>query len=449
MREFLLRQQKRFKKRLEELRTKIKNNEVREEELETVEAEVDELTEDLQEVENQLANLNDDEGGEGEERDEDEQEEDEENDEEQEENEEEERSLSPEQRSNILNAIGEGLSTRGHKTTKTKEKEIRSAFANYIVGNIDDTEARALGLVSGNGAVTVPDFMAKEIITYAQEENFLRRLGTHVPTKENIKYPVLVKKAEAQGHKDERTNNEMPETDIEFDEIELSPTEFDALATVTKKLLARTGLPIEQIVMDELKKAYVRKEIQYMVHGNETNNVNDGALSKKAMGFTPTGEVDLTSGQSLYDALVEMKNTPVKEVRKKARWVLNTAALTAIEKMKTDDGFPLLRPLNQAEGGIKYTLLGYPVEDEDAIDTADPSVPVFYFGDFKHFHIQDVIGSLEVQKLVELFSRTNRVGFRIWNLLDAQLIYSPFEPPITSMRLLLLQVAADPVINHG
>ena len=26
-------------------------------------------------------------------------------------------------------------------------------------------------------------------------------------------------------------NNEMPETDIEFDEIELSPTEFDALAT--------------------------------------------------------------------------------------------------------------------------------------------------------------------------------------------------------------------------
>ncbi|MED2717012.1 phage major capsid protein, partial [Bacillus thuringiensis] len=44
--------------------------------------------------------------------------------------------------------------------------------------------------------------------------------------------------------------------------------------------------------------------------------------------------------------------------------------------------------------------------------------------------IQDVIGSLEVQKLVELFSRTNRVGFRIWNLLDAQLIHSPFEVPV-------------------
>ncbi|MGQ0421373.1 phage major capsid protein, partial [Bacillus sp. HC-Mk] len=183
----------------------------------------------------------------------------------------------------------------------------------------------------------------------------------------------------------ERTNNEMPETDIEFDEIELSPTEFDALATVTKKLLARTGLPIEQIVMDELKKAYVRKETQYMVNGDEANNINDGALAKKAVEFK-------TDEKNLYDALVKMKNTPVKEVRKKARWVLNTAALTKIETMKTDDGFPLLRPFNQAEGGIGYTLLGFPVEEEDAIDIPDsPDTPVFYFGDFSKFYIQDVI----------------------------------------------------------
>lgn len=438
-RKLLIALQKRNKKRLEELRDKLKKNEVREEDLEAVQTEVEELATEQQDIADTLANLPEDD--EPEDNPEDEPEDNPEDDDPEDEPEDEPNKrgaiITTEQRSAILGAIGDGLSTRGHKSAKGKEHEIRSAFANYIVGNIDDTEARALGLVSGNGAVTVPDFMSKEIITYAQEENFLRRLGSYVPTKENVKYPVLVKKAEAQGHKDERTNNEMPETDIEFDEIELEPTEFDALATVTKKLLARTGLPIEQIVMDELKKAYVRKEIQYMVHGDEVNNVNDGALSKKAVGFTPTGTVDLTSGQSLYDALVEMKNTPVKEVRKNARWVLNTAALTAIEKMKTDDGFPLLRPLDAPVDGCNYKLLGYLVEEEDAVDGADPSVPVFYFGDFKHFYIQDVIGSVEVQKLVELFSRTNRVGFRIWNLLDAQLIYSPFEPPIYKYEITL------------
>ena len=73
------------------------------------------------------------------------------------------------------------FSTKGHRANK--ETEIRSVFANYIVGNIDEKEARALGLVTGNGSVTIPDFLSKEIITYAQEENFLRRLGTGVKQK--------------------------------------------------------------------------------------------------------------------------------------------------------------------------------------------------------------------------------------------------------------------------
>lgn len=406
----------RTKSRLAELQGKVEKNEVRSEELAAVKAEVEQLTKEVQTISDELAKLEEEEKEDPDKKKED--------DPAAKENPDVKTELSEEQRSEIMAAIGTGLSTKGHKSTKNKKEETRSAFANYIVGNIDEKEARALGLVTGNGSVTIPDFLSKEIITYAQEENFLRRLGTGVKTKENIKYPVLVKKAEAQGHKNERTNNEIPETDIEFDEIELSPTEFDALATVTKKLLARTGLPIEQIVMDELKKAYVRKETQYMVNGDEANNINDGALAKKAVEFK-------TDEKNLYDALVKMKNTPVKEVRKKARWVLNTAALTKIETMKTDDGFPLLRPFNQAEGGIGYTLLGFPVEEEDAIDIAgEPDTPVFYFGDFSKFYIQDVIGSLEVQKLVELFSRTNRVGFRIWNLLDAQLIHSPFENPV-------------------
>ncbi|EMY5504752.1 phage major capsid protein [Bacillus wiedmannii] len=416
LKEILKASQARNKARLAELQGKVEKGEVRSEELAAVKAEVEELTEEAKTLADEIAKLEEEEKEDPDKK--------KDEDPAATENPDVKTELSEEQRSEIMAAIGTGLSTKGHKSTKNKKEETRSAFANYIVGNIDETEARALGLVTGNGSVTIPDFLSKEIITYAQEENFLRRLGTGVKTKENIKYPVLVKKAEAQGHKNERTNNEIPETDIEFDEIELSPTEFDALATVTKKLLARTGLPIEQIVMDELKKAYVRKETQYMVNGDEANNINDGALAKKAVEFK-------TEEKDLYNSLVIMKNTPVKEVRKKARWVLNTAALTKIETMKTDDGFPLLRPFNQAEGGIGYTLLGFPVEEEDAIDIpGEPDTPVFYFGDFSKFYIQDVIGSLEVQKLVELFSRTNRVGFRIWNLLDAQLIHSPFEVPV-------------------
>lgn len=441
MKKYLLKRQKALKARLEELRTKIKNNEVREEELESVESEVNELTEELQEVENQLANLDDDvEGDEGEERsdengtEEDDNEgkkEDDDDDEEEDDDENRGKGIDPEKRAAILSVIGKGLSTRGHKSTKNKEKEIRKAFANFVIGRISEAEARALGIKAGNGGVVVPEVIASEVITYAQEENLLRKYGTVKRTKGNVKYPVLVKKANANVNKKERaSDNPIPETEIEFDEVYLDPAEFDALATVTKKLLNMTGVDVEEIVIEELKKAYVRKETNYMFNGNDPGNENPGALAKKAVTFTPSKPVDLTKGQSLYDALVEMKNTPVTEVMKKGRWILNRAALTAIETMKTDDGLPLLRPMTQAEGGIGYSLVGYPVDWTDAADGDNPDNPVFYFGDFKAFHIQDVIGSMEIQKLVEKYADTNRVGFRIYNLLDGQLIYSPFEPAV-------------------
>ncbi|EGP5038269.1 phage major capsid protein [Enterococcus faecium] len=341
--------------------------------------------------------------------------------------------ITQQQRDGLLGSIKNGLEARAKMTKEQKEQQIRKAFANFVIGKISETEARSLGIDAGNGSVTVPEVIASEVITYAQEENLLRKYGVVKRTAGDVKYPFLVKKATANVNKKERTTD-VPETDIEFDEITLDPAEFDALATVTKKLLKMSGVPVEDIVVEELKKAYVRKETNYMFNGDDTGNENPGALAKKAVAFTPAVAVDLTAadaGQKLYDALIEMKNTPVSEVMKKGRFIINRAALTAVEKMKTADGFPLLRPFTQAEGGIGHTLVGYPVDWTDAADKkGDPDTPIVYFGDFSAFKIQEVIGALEIQRLVEKFSGKNQVGFQIYNLLDGQLIYSPFEPAV-------------------
>ena len=41
-----------------------------------------------------------------------------------------------------------------------------------------------------------------------------------------------------------------------------------------------SGVPVEDIVVEELKKAYVRKEINYMFNGDDAGNENPGALAK-------------------------------------------------------------------------------------------------------------------------------------------------------------------------
>lgn len=445
----LLALQKRNKERLTELRTKLEKGEVRAEDLEAVQKEVQELADQLQEIADQLAAMGDDgEGGqdegsgeegegtsgygdvEGRDGDLEDGEGDGEGDGS---GEGEQRfvGISTEQRDGIMKAIAAGLSTRSHKSTKQREKEIRSAFAKFVVGQINEAEARSLGIEAGNGSVTIPEVIASEIITYAQEENLLRKYGSVHPTKGNVKWPVLVKKADANVRKKERAaGDEIPETDIEFDEVLLDPAEFDALATVTKKLLKMSGAPIEDIVIEELKKAYVRKEISYMFKGNDVGNENPGALEKKAVPYYESTPIDITAAgysQKLYSQLVKLKGQPVTEVLKKSMWIVNRAALTILEDMTDTTGRPLL---HEAVDGVGYKLLGHPLDFTDAADGTDPTKPVFYFGDFSSFHIQDVIGAMELQRLVEKFSGTNKVGFQIYNLLDGQLIYSPLEPTV-------------------
>lgn len=427
--------QKRLKGRLTELRSQLEAGDIAEEAIEGVTAEIDELSTELVETEQALADLDSENNTENEDPENRSIEDDEEK--EVDEEDKEQSKSNPENRSGVISqsaktaitAIQSALSTRNAKSTKKRETEIRSAFANFVVGNISETEARSLGIEVGNGSVTVPQVISKEVITYAQEANLLRKYGTYVPTDADIKYPVLVKKATANINKKERTA-EITETDIEFDSIDLDPTEFDALATITKKLLKRTGVNIEQIVIDELKKAYVRKEINYMFNGDDVGNENPGALAKKAVGYYESVAVALNTdgwSQRLYAELVKVKGQPVTEVLKKSMWMVNRAALTVLEGMTDTTGRPLLY---EAPNGAGYKLLGHPLDFTDAADGADSTKPVFYFGDFSAFYIQEIKGGMELQKLIEKFSGTNKIGFQIYNLIDGQLIYSPFEPAI-------------------
>lgn len=428
--ELLLALQKRNQERLQQLNTQLDNEGLTQEELDAINTEIATLSVELEKVETALKDL-EDEDDEPEARADDPTEPTEptEPEEPQEPTEPTKTQASPEARSKAMTAVKSALSTKNAKSTKRKEAEMRSAFANFVVGNISEAQARSLGIVVGQGSVTVPESISAEIITYAQEENLLRKYGTTHKTKGNVKYPVLVKKAVANVTKTERTEN-MPETDIEFDEILLDPAEFDALATVSKKLIKMSGVNIEEIVVEELKKAYVQKETTYMFNGDDVGNENPGALAKKAVAFYETKAVDVEAAglsQELYQQLVKFKGQPVTAVLKKSMWIVNRAAFTVLEGLVDGNGRPLL---HEAADGMGYKLLGHKLDYTDAADGTDPTKPVFFFGDFSAFHIQDVIGQMEIQRLVEQYAAKNKIGFQIYNLLDGQLVYSPMEPAV-------------------
>ncbi|MGG1020526.1 phage major capsid protein [Bacillus paralicheniformis] len=418
LRDILEKRKADIENRMKELRADLEGDQSESSSLEEIEKEVSELSAELDAVKAELENLKGEEEKQPEEGER-------EGGEERESDETEQRGqqfIAPEKRDAIVSNIMKSLSSESRK--QAKEGEQRKAFANYLVGRISENEARAMGVETTNGKVLIPESLSKEIITYAQEENLLRKYGTRVQTKGTQGYPVLVKKAKAQRIKTERTlDNPIPQTDINFDEVFLNPSEIDALVLITKKLLAMTDMPVEQTVIEELKKSYVEEEANFFFNSTD----NPGSLIQKAVAFNP-GNIEV------YDKLVRLKNSVPTSKLKNSRWMMNRAALTAIETLKDKDGKPLLREA-YIEGAFGYRILGYPVDVTDYVDGSTPDVPRLYFGDFSSFHIQDVINSLEVSKLLEKYSDTNHVGFKIWHLNDGQLIYSPFEPTVFKLEL--------------
>ncbi len=332
------------------------------------------------------------------------------------------------QRSRVLDIIGKGISSRGEEKVKKLSK--RSAFLRYLAGRITPNQARSLGVGFNNGKVLVPEELNKEIISYLQEENPLRKFATTHKTAGTQGFPVQVRQAEANTVTTERDeDNLIPFTDVEFDDVYLNPIEFDAIIKVTKKLTHMSDFDIEAIVIEELKKAYLRKETFWYY----SNPDNAGNLSKKAVAFTATGDND-------YLKLVQLKNALPTAMRSGARWMINRAAQTLLESMLDNNGNPILK--DSGNDDFDFKLFTYPVEVTDYADKYDetskkfdPSVPVIYFGNFSYFHIQDVIGSMEIEKLTELFTRENKIGFKIYHINDGQLIYGPFETPVYSLNL--------------
>uniref|UniRef100_UPI00359F7305 phage major capsid protein n=1 Tax=Jeotgalibaca porci TaxID=1868793 RepID=UPI00359F7305 len=122
-------------------------------------------------------------------------------------------------------------------------------------------------------------------------------------------------------------------------------------------------------------------------------------------------------------------------------WMINRQAQTELESILDNNGNPILKDSGNEE--FSHTLFTFPVIVTDYADEwnvsgskYDPSKPMIYFGDFSYFHIQDVLGTLEIEPLRELFARENKVGFKIYHISDGQLIYGPFETPVYFLDIL-------------
>ena len=183
-----------------------------------------------------------------------------------------------------------------------------------------------------------------------------------------------------------------PETDApSFAEIAPPTGELYANPAASQAMLDDAAFDLESWLASEIAMEFARAEGAAFVHGNGINMprgflaapvsaIGDGARPFGTLQYLGSGD-EAGLGTALEGRLIDLVHTLKSGHRQGASWVMNSATLSEVRKLKTADGAFLWQP--GLVEGQPDRLLGYPVvEAEDMPDVAAGAFPIA-FGNFK------------------------------------------------------------------
>ena len=218
------------------------------------------------------------------------------------------------------------------------------------------------------------------------------------------------------------------ETDTpNFAEIAPPTGELYANPAASQAMLDDAGFDIEAWLAGEIAMEFARAEGAAFVHGtgiNQPEGFLNAPVSTLVDGDRAFGSVQYVgSGDSDgFDAnpdakLIDLVHTLKAGHRQGASFVMNSATLAEVRKLKTADGAFLWQP--GLVEGQPDRLLGYPVvEAEDMPDIAAGSFPIA-FGNFRHGYLiaersaTQVLRDPFTNKPFVHFYATKRVGGKV------------------------------------
>lgn len=183
-----------------------------------------------------------------------------------------------------------------------------------------------------------------------------------------------------------------PETDTpQFAEIAPPTGELYANPAASQAMLDDAGFDLESWLASEIAMEFARAEGAAFVHGSgidqpegflsaPVSTAEDGVRAFGSLQYIGTGD-DAGFGASPEGRLIDLVHTMKSSHRQGASFVMNSATLAEVRKLKTADGAFLWQP--GLVEGQPDRLLGYPVvEAEDMPDVANGTFPIA-FGNFR------------------------------------------------------------------
>jgi len=297
-------------------------------------------------------------------------------------------------------------------------KEFRAkAFNKFLKSGIhalSEPEKRSLDATTDeNGAYTVPpeEFVA-QLLKDVDDAVFIRQAATKFTLTKaaSLGIPALdADPADADWTTELLTGNE--DSTMAFGKREFAPNPFAKRIKISKSLIGKSALPIEDIVRQRLAYKFSITEEKAYLTGNGTGQPL-GLFTASANGINTDRDIsdDNTTTAITFDGLMNAKYALKQQYLAKAAWMFHRDALKMIAKLKyVEDGKYIWEQSVQV--GQPDMLLGRPFYmSEYAPNTFTAGNYVGIIGDFSFYWIVDAL-DLQLQRLVELYAETNQIGY--------------------------------------
>ncbi|MFN2099115.1 phage major capsid protein [Altererythrobacter sp. MF3-039] len=268
-------------------------------------------------------------------------------------------------------------------------------FVDGYLRNGRETEIKSIsGAVPADGGYAVPREIDAMIARELAEISPIRSIAQVVQTGTAGYRKLIATGGTASGWVSETAGR--PETDTpSFAEIAPPTGELYANPAASQAMLDDAAFDLESWLASEIAMEFARAEGAAFVGGSgfdqpegflsaPVSTLDDGARAFGSLQYVGSGDA-VGFGPDPDAKLIDLVHTMKAGHRQGASFVMNSATLAEVRKLKTADGAFLWQP--GLVEGQPDRLLGYPViEAEDMPDIAADAFPIA-FGNFRHGYL--------------------------------------------------------------
>ncbi len=263
-----------------------------------------------------------------------------------------------------------------------------------------------------DGGYLVPEEFERNIVTALEEENVVRSIAKVITTQHERKIPVAVGHSTAQWTAENAAYTESGPT---FGQKQIDAFKLTDLCRVSVELLQDSAFDIEDYLVKEFARAFGIAEEQAFCVGTGTNQPTGiFTASGGTVGVTAAANTAITA-----DELISLVYALKSPYRRNAKFLMHDATVSAIRKLKDQNGAYLWQPSVQA--GQPDRLLGYELYTSPYVPTMAAGALTVAFGDFQNYWIGDRAGRT-VQRLNELYATNGQIGYVATERVDGKVI---------------------------